>query len=66
MTGHDIEITATWVCNHGYPYRAVCSCGWKSAPYVSESAALCMADWHEDQVLETVDQQRSEALKIPT
>lgn len=33
--------------NHGYPYRAECStCGWKSAGYVTRSAARGMADDH--------------------
>jgi hypothetical protein len=36
-----------WVRNnHGYPYRAVCTCGWHSPTYCAEHAAQGMADWH--------------------
>ena len=31
---------------HGYPYRAHCSCGWRSRGYVAAHAAHGMADAH--------------------
>lgn len=41
------EVTVGWVANnHGYPYRATCSCGWESPTYVATHAARGMADWH--------------------
>jgi hypothetical protein len=43
--GH--EVTVGWVANnHGYPYKARCSCGWASPGYVATHAAEGMADWH--------------------
>jgi len=30
----------------GYPYRAVCACGWKSKCYAATHAAQTMADDH--------------------
>jgi hypothetical protein len=44
---HTIEVT--WVPNnHGYPYRATCSCGWQSNTYVSLHAAQMMGDYHTE------------------
>lgn len=46
---HDIE--AGWTPNnHGYPYKARCSCGWSSRGYAAKHAAEDMATWHRDQV----------------
>jgi hypothetical protein len=40
-------MSVQWVPNnHGYPYRAVCSCGWFSNTYTAEHAAQTMADAH--------------------
>lgn len=36
--------------NHGYPYHAVCSCGYVSRGYVAEHAAKMMADYHMGEV----------------
>jgi hypothetical protein len=42
---HDVDVN--WVPNnHGYPYRAQCSCGWASNTYVARHAAESMADGH--------------------
>lgn len=42
-------ITVAWEAdNHGYPYRATCSCGWQSMPYARTHAAQMMADIHTD------------------
>lgn len=40
-------VTVGWVPNnHGYPYRATCSCGWQSRTYAATHAAQIMADEH--------------------
>jgi len=40
-------ITVAWVPNnHGYPYRATCSCGWQSNTYAAKHAAQAMGDDH--------------------
>jgi hypothetical protein len=45
MSGHGVSVG--WVPdNHGYPYRATCSCGWQSRTYVARHAAQMMADDH--------------------
>lgn len=44
-TTHDL--TVGWVPNnHGYPYKATCSCGWASPGYVSTHAADAMGAAH--------------------
>lgn len=41
------EITVTTVANnHGYPYRATCSCGWQSNTYAAAHAAESMGSYH--------------------
>jgi len=45
MTQHTIE--TFWVPNnHGYPYRASCTCGWFSNTYAARHAAADMAYDH--------------------
>jgi hypothetical protein len=45
------EILTGWTPNnHGYPYRASCSCGWQSLGYVTDFAAEIMADEHRKEV----------------
>lgn len=42
------QTSVGWVPdNHGYPYRATCSCGWQSNTYAATHAAQQMADAHE-------------------
>ena len=42
---HSVEVA--WVPNnHGYPYRATCSCGWRSNTYAATHAAQSMAEDH--------------------
>jgi hypothetical protein len=43
--GH-VTTIATVRNNHGYPYRATCSCGWQSNTYAATHAAQTMADDH--------------------
>jgi hypothetical protein len=45
---HAVTVGATAGLNHGYPYRAVCSCGWRSNTYAAEHAAQTMGDDHLD------------------
>ncbi|AER26154.1 hypothetical protein SSEA_SKINNY_161 [Mycobacterium phage Skinny] len=43
----DHFFTVVWVPNnHGYPFRAECSCGWQSATYAAEHAAEAMGADH--------------------
>lgn len=45
MSRHSAEVVAIGL-NHGYPFRAVCPCGWQSRGYAAEHAAQVMADDH--------------------
>lgn len=41
------ETSVDWVPNnHGYPFRATCTCGWQSLGYVARHAADAMAEDH--------------------
>ena len=41
---------------HGYPYRAVCPCGWKSTTYAAAHAAHTMGEHHVTaQAMETIN-----------
>jgi hypothetical protein len=46
ITAHSVKIVTDRVADHGYPHRAVCTCGWKSWGYVRTHAAQIMADDH--------------------
>lgn len=48
-----VHVTSVGVTanNHGYPWKAVCSCGWASRGYVAAHAAQAMADDHDEQVV---------------
>jgi hypothetical protein len=40
-------VTVAWMPNnHGYPFRATCTCGWHSNTYASRHAADMMATTH--------------------
>lgn len=41
---HDVAIKRDG--GHGYPYRAVCPCGWQSRTYAAPHAAGSMGDAH--------------------
>ena len=47
---HDVSVVTDRVADHGYPHRAVCTCGWKSWGYVRTHAAETMADHHRTEV----------------
>jgi hypothetical protein len=45
------EISVGWVPNnHGYPFRADCSCGWQSRTYAATHAAKAMGDDHVEEM----------------
>lgn len=46
---HTVTITDT--DRHGYPFRAVCECGWESRPYAARHAAQSMADAHLEETV---------------
>ena len=45
LTAHSTRVT-TSRNDHGYPYNAVCSCGYTSWGYVRAHAAIQMAEHH--------------------
>ena len=47
MMMHTITVT-TVANNHGYPYRAVCECGWQSPTYCASHAAETMGAAHKE------------------
>lgn len=54
IMGHNVfhEIEVVWIPNnHGYPYRARCSCAWESTTYVARHAAQMMGDRHLSNVI---------------
>lgn len=51
MAEHTTSIATAVADNHGYPYRAICTCGWASRGYAASHAALTMADDHHEQVV---------------
>ena len=48
---HHAEVQYRPERSHGYPWRAVCWCGYVSQGYVAEHAAQGMADYHNKPVL---------------
>jgi hypothetical protein len=42
---HEISVVLV-TNNHGYPFRAVCSCGWQSNTYAADHAARYIGDDH--------------------
>lgn len=54
MIEHSVTVQFQAVSNHGYPWRAVCSCGWRSWGYVRPDIAEGQGQWHLDSARETV------------